>query len=101
MQPYVANLLGFHEGNRLGVQKYNVVGGGTRKSDQHRLEHMRVGTAKAHRISFIVEDFGPEFRFFILLGLSFIRKFATTTVNLDANWVLFRSGRPTDSDNAL
>lgn len=90
VQPNVAKLLGLHGSNRLGVQRYNVVGGGKRFSDRHCLEHVKVGTARAHRVSVLVEDFGPEYRFFILLGLSFIRKFMLT-VNLDENLVVFRS----------
>lgn len=88
--PDVAKLLGFHKGNRLGVQGTNVVGGGQRSLDRHCLEHMKVGTARAHRVSFLVAEFGSNYRFFILLGLSFIKKFMLT-VNFDENLILFRS----------
>jgi predicted aspartyl protease len=54
--PDVATPLGFHRGNRLGVQRTNVVGGGTRLLDRHCLEHVRVGTARAHRISFVIAE---------------------------------------------
>ena len=67
-----------------------MVGGGQRLLDRHQLEHVKVGTARAHRISFLVAEFGSEFRFSILLGLSFISKFMIT-VNLDENLILFRS----------
>ena len=90
--PNVAEVLGFRKGNRLGVHKYNVVGGMKRSADRHCLEHVKVGTARAHRISFLVDNFGSEFRFFMLLGLSFISKFMMT-VNFDNNLILFRSGK--------
>lgn len=88
--PNIAKLLGFHKGNRLGVQRTNVVGGGKRLLDRHCLEHVKVGTARVHRVSFLEAEFGSDFRFFMLLGLSFISKFMIT-VNLDENLVLFRS----------
>ncbi len=88
--PNVAKLLGFHKGNRLGVQRTNVVGGGVRSLDRHCLEHVKVGTARAHRVSFLEADFGSDFRFFMLLGVSFIGKFMIT-VNLDEDLILFRS----------
>ena len=90
MPPNVAGILGFNSGNRSGVQRTNVVGGGQRTLDRHQLEHVKVGTARAHHISFLVAEFGPQFRFSILLGLSFLSKFMVT-VNFDENLVLFRS----------
>ena len=88
--PNVAKILGFHRGNRSGVQRTNVVGGGQKVLDRHLLDYMRVGTARAQRVSFIVAEFGSNFRFFMLLGLSFISKFMLT-VNFDENLSLFRS----------
>ena len=88
--PSVAKLLGYHRGNRLGAQGTNVVGGGQRLLDRHSLDYVKVGTARANRISFLVAEFGTDYRFFMLLGLSFIRKFMLT-VNFEDNLILFRS----------
>ena len=86
--PSMAHLLGFHAGNRLGVETASVIGG-QKTADRHCLEYARVGTARAHRVSFLVGELGSSFSIYMLLGLSFIRKF-TTTMNFDENRVLFR-----------
>lgn len=83
----VASALGFDEGNRLGKQALNVVGGRV-EMDLHKLEYVRVGTAQVYRVSFCVGDLGPAFRF-MLLGLSFVEHF-TTTLDFDRRRVLFR-----------
>jgi len=57
--------------------------------DLHRLEYLRVGSAKAYSVMFAVHNTVPRARY-MLVGLSFIRKF-TTTVDFDDNRVLFRS----------
>lgn len=90
--PNVAKLLGYHKGNRLDTQRTNVVGGGQRLLDRHSLDYVKAGTARANRVSFLVAEFGTDYRFFMLLGLSFIRKFMLT-VNFDDNLILFRSRR--------
>jgi predicted aspartyl protease len=92
VSPHIAKLLGFHKGNRLGVERTSVVGGGERKLDRHRLEYVRVGTAKAYNVGLLVADLGPTYKFALLIGLSFIKQFTSTTVNFDTSEVFFRSG---------
>jgi len=89
--PSLADTLGFHSGNRLGVVTTHAVGG-ARRADRHCLEYVKAGTARANRISFLIDELGPAYRFVALLGLTFIKNF-TTTVNFDENRVLFRSRR--------
>ncbi len=83
----IALSLGFNEGNRLGKQMMNVVGGRV-EMDLHKLEYVRTGTAQVYRVSFCVGNLGPAFRF-MLLGLSFVEHF-TTTLDFDRKRVLFR-----------
>ena len=90
--PHVANLLGYHKSNRLGVKETYVVGGWKTTSDRHCLEYVKVGTARAHRVGFLVDELGPAYSLIVLLGLTFIRNF-TTTVNFDENLVLFRPSK--------
>lgn len=85
-----ATLLGFRKENRLGVVMANAVGGRKEYMDRHALEFVRAGTARAHRIDFLVGSAGPDYRFLMLLGLSFIRRFEAMTLDLAANRVVFR-----------
>jgi len=92
VSPDVAKLLGFNKGNRLGAETIHVVGG-RQRLDRHRLDYVKVGTARAYGVSLRVAELGPAYKFALLIGLSFIKQFTTTTVNFDANQVLFRSGK--------
>jgi predicted aspartyl protease len=92
VSPYVAKLLGFHKGNRLGVQRTHVVGGGQILLNRHRLEYVRVGTAKAYNVRLLVAELSPTYKFALLIGLSFIKQFTSTTVNFDTSTAFFRSG---------
>lgn len=58
--------------------------------DIHRLEHVKVGSAKAHGVVFAVGNTFPKSRM-MLVGLTFIKHFNTTTFDFDDNRVLFRS----------
>lgn len=88
----MAKLLGFDKGNRLDVEGTNVVGGQKVEMDRHRLEYVRAGTARAHHIDFLVGSIGPDYKLVMLLGLSFMRRFATTTLDFGRGRVLFRAG---------
>lgn len=88
--PSFARSLGFHSGNRHGVKVFDVVGGGQVSMDLHRLSYLRVGTSEAYNVPFAVALPGPKWRI-VLLGLSFVEKFGTTTVDLDEERVVFRS----------
>ena len=50
----MANLLGFNKGNRLGTKRVSVVGG-WRTMDRHRVERIRVGTARVHSVPILVD----------------------------------------------
>lgn len=86
--PSIARALGFHSSDRIGTEPTSTVGGQV-LMDLHRIEYLRVGSAKAYRVVFAVHNTIPGTRWMIV-GLSFIRKF-TTTVDFDENRVLFRS----------
>lgn len=88
----VALLLGFNKQNRLGTRPVNVVGG-VKNMDLHTMEYMRVGTATAYRVDFLVSDINRQNRLLMLLGLSFLRRFAATTLDLDGGRVVFRGSK--------
>lgn len=85
----VARILGFNKGNRLGTEWVDVVGS-RKQMDRHRLEYVRVGSARVSRVIFIVGDLGASRRPIMLLGLTFLRSF-NITLDLDRNVVLFRA----------
>jgi hypothetical protein len=58
--------------------------------DMHRLEYVKVGSAKAYSVLFGAHDTFPNTRM-MLVGLTFINKFTTTTLDFDEKRVLFRS----------
>ena len=88
--PIFGRLLGFNHSNRLEGGPVNVIGGGSVEMDVHRLEWVRVGTAKAYDVKMGVSRTfaGPGARN-MLLGLTFIRQFRTT-FDFDEGRVLFR-----------
>jgi predicted aspartyl protease len=88
----MANLLGFNKGNRLGTRQVSVVGG-WRKMDRHRLERIRVGTARVHGVPILVDQMGAGFSPVMLLGLAFLQKF-NITIDFDRNQILFRARKP-------
>ena len=57
--------------------------------DMHRLEYVKLGTAKAYSVVFGAHDTFPGTRN-MLVGLTFIRQFRTT-FDFDEKRVLFRS----------
>lgn len=59
--------------------------------DMHRLEWVRVGSAKAYSVIFGVHDTFPNSRD-MLVGLTFMGKFRSVTFDFDEGRVLFRSG---------
>lgn len=85
--PSIARTLGFNTDNRIAAEKVNVVGGQI-MMDLHRLEYLKVGSAKAHLVTFGVCNMGPSR--LMLVGLSFIRQFMTT-FDFQNNRILFRS----------
>lgn len=85
----VARLLGFNKDNRLGTTRVSVVGG-WRRMDRHRVERIRVGTARVHSVPILVDEMGAGFNPVMLLGLAFLQRF-NITVDFDRNEVLFRS----------
>ncbi len=58
--------------------------------DMHRLEYVKVGSARAYSVTFGVHEAFPKSRI-VLVGLTFIRQFRTT-FDFDENRVLFRTG---------
>jgi predicted aspartyl protease len=90
--PSVGTALGYNDGNRIGVKNFQVVGGAVVPMNVHRLRSLRVGTAEAYNVLIAVAHTGPALRF-VLIGLSFIEKFGTTTVDLEGDRVLFRAKR--------
>lgn len=86
--PSIARVLGFNSGNRIGTEKTNIVGSQV-EMDVHRLEYVRVGSAKAWSVMFAVYNAVPRTRY-MLVGLSFIGKFRTT-FDFDEERVVFRS----------
>jgi clan AA aspartic protease (TIGR02281 family) len=83
----MATLLGFNKGNRLGTKQVSVVGG-WRRMDRHRLERIRVGTARVHGVPILVDQMGAGFSPFMLLGLAFLQKF-NVTIDFDRDEILF------------
>jgi clan AA aspartic protease (TIGR02281 family) len=88
----MASLLGFNKGNRLGTTRVSVVGG-WRTMDRHRLERIRVGTARVHGVSILVDQMGAGYSPVMLLGLAFLQRF-NITIDFDRNQILFRARKP-------
>ena len=84
-----ARRLGFTEENRLRSVSTSVVGGDERM-DLHTMEFVKAGTAMAYRVDFLVGEIKHLNRPVMLLGLSFMRNFTTTTLDLEGGRVLFR-----------
>ena len=90
--PSVAPALGLKSGNTSGQRAYDVVGGDWLSMDMHCLQSLRVGSAEAYNILIAVAKPGPALRF-ALLGMSFMERFGTTTVDLNGDRVVFRAKR--------
>ena len=86
--PSIARALGFHSGNRIRRQLTNTLGSQV-QMDLHRLDHLRVGSAKAWEVRIGVHTTMPGSRWMIV-GLSFMRQFRTT-FDFDEGRVLFRA----------
>jgi predicted aspartyl protease len=89
--PFIAGLLGFDSSNRLSSGPLGVIGGDNIQIDLHRLEWVRVGSARAFDVKMgVAKTFaGPGARQ-MLVGLTFISRFRTTFDLGDAR-VLFSS----------
>lgn len=76
--PIFARQLGFDYSNRLKGGPVMDIVGGTVQMDVHRLEWVRVGSAKAYDVKIGVQDTfaGPGFRK-MLVGLASIKQFRT------------------------
>ncbi len=85
----MASLLGFNKDNRLGTKRVSVVGG-WRTMDRHRLQRIRVGTARVHSVPILVDQMGAGFSSAMLLGLAFLQRF-NVTIDFDRNEILFRT----------
>jgi predicted aspartyl protease len=88
--PSIAQALGFESHNRLRQRWLNVIGKQV-KVDMHRLEYMKVGSAKAYGVSFGAYNTFPGSRM-PLVGLTFMDKFTTITFDLAGKRVVFRHG---------
>jgi predicted aspartyl protease len=88
--PNIARALGFEPRDRLRQRDVHVVGDRV-KMDMHRLEYMKVGSAKASNVSFGVCSTFAEPRI-TLVGLTFMQKFKTITFDLAEKRVVFRGG---------
>ena len=88
--PSIASAVGFGSHNRLRQRDVNVVGDQV-KMDMHRLDYMKVGSAKAYGVSFGVYSTFSEPRI-TLVGLTFIQKFTTLTLDHAGKRVVFRLG---------
>lgn len=88
--PSISDALGFEPRNRLRQRRVNVVGGQV-NMDMHRLEDMKVGSAKAYNVVFGVYSTFSEPRI-TLVGLTFMEKFATVTLDFAEKHVVFRRG---------
>jgi predicted aspartyl protease len=88
--PSIARVLGFRSSNRIRTQTTNIVGSQV-EMDVHRLEYLKVGSAKAWSVMIAVYNAVPRTRY-MLVGLSFVGKFRTT-FDFDEERVLFRSRR--------
>lgn len=89
--PIFARQLGFERSNRLQGGPANVIGGGSVQMDVHRLEWVRVGSAKAYDVKIGVQTTfaGPGARI-MLVGLTFMKQFRTV-FDFSGARVLFRS----------
>ena len=89
--PIFARLLGFDPSNRLRGGPIRVIGGSTVQIDEHRLEWVRVGSARAFDVKMgVARTFeGPGARK-MLVGLTFIKQFRTV-FDFERNRVLFRA----------
>jgi len=86
--PSIARALGFHPENRIRRQRTNTLGSEV-QMDLHRLDYLRVGSAKAWNVRFGVHTTMPGSRWMIV-GLSFMRQFRTT-FDFDEGRVIFRA----------
>jgi predicted aspartyl protease len=87
--PIFARALGFDSSNRLGGGPVQVIGGGSAEMDIHRLEWVKVGSAKAYDVEIgVANTFAGSLR--MLVGLTFIKQFRTT-LDFDGRRVIFRS----------
>ena len=86
--PSIARALGFYPENRIRRQPTNTLGSQV-QMDLHRLEYLRVGSAKAWNVRVGVHTTMPGSRWMIV-GLSFMRQFRTT-FDFDEGRVLFRA----------
>jgi predicted aspartyl protease len=86
----IARWLGLHSGNRLRKRVVNVVGGQV-EMDLHGLYSVQVGSAKAYNVLVGVHNTFPGTRM-MLVGLTFMGKFTTTTFDFSEKRVLFRGG---------
>lgn len=87
--PVFARQLGFDSNNRLEGGLVRVIGGGTVQMDRHRLEWVKVGSAKAYNVDIGVQNTFAGSRQ-MLVGLTFIKQFRTT-FDFDEGRVLFRA----------
>jgi predicted aspartyl protease len=88
--PNIARALGFEPRDRLRQRDVHVVGDQV-KMDMHRLEYMKVGSAKAYNVSSGVYSTFAEPRT-TLVGLTFMQKFTTITFDFAEKRVAFRGG---------
>ena len=89
--PIFARRLGFEYSNRLDGGPVNVIGGGSVQMDVHRLEWVRVGSAKAYDVKMGVQKtFAGSGSRLTLVGLTFISQFRTI-FDFNRDRVVFRS----------
>jgi predicted aspartyl protease len=86
--PNISRALGCEPSDRLQRQLVNVVGGQA-WMDIHRLDYMKVGSAKAYSVLFGVYSTFSEPRI-VLVGDTFMKKFTTITFDLAEKRVVFR-----------
>jgi hypothetical protein len=92
--PIFARLLEFNSSNRLESGPLSVIGGGSVEMDVHRLEWVRVGSARAFDVRMgVANTFAGAGSRKILVGLTFIKQFRTI-FDFDRGRVVFRSRRP-------
>ena len=58
--------------------------------DRHRLERIRVATARVHGVPILVDQMGAGFDPVMRLGLAFLQRF-NVTIDFDRNEILFRA----------
>ena len=90
-----ASRLGFNERNRRGRVPTDVVGGHEEYMDRHAMEYVRVGTAMDSHVPFLIGEINYQRKSMMLLGLSFMEEFDTTTLDFAGRSVLFRPGGQT------